>query len=88
MISSIKKKQILFEGSEAKKPYQKRALKLLESSVLRERMMGFALLTTCFRLISPEIKDYIRRKWEQEANIKKVKKEFVGYCSKVFLHGY
>ena len=65
-------------------PHQKRALMMLESSEIRVRMMGYALLTTCFHLCSSETKQYIRKKWKQEIIDKKIKKTFIDFCEKIF----
>lgn len=67
-----------------KNTHQKRALKLIESDNQRERLMGFALLSTCFHLCEPEIQDHVEKKWKQEKNLSVVKKEFVSFCSDKF----
>lgn len=65
-------------------PHQKRALVMLENVDIQVRMMGYALLTTCFHLCSPEIKQYVCKKWKQEVIGKKFKKNFIDYCEKIF----
>ena len=65
-------------------PHQKRALVMLESSDIQVRMMGYALLTTCFHLCSSETKKYVYKKWKQEEVCKKFKKAFIDYCEKIF----
>jgi hypothetical protein len=64
--------------------YQKRALKLIDSNNQRERMMGFALISTCFHLCELEIQNHVENKWKQEKDLGDLKKEFVSFCSDKF----
>jgi hypothetical protein len=84
MISSAKKRQFQYKKLDYKLPYQERALQLLESSERRSRMMGFALLTTCYHYCNQKTQDFIRKKWVQETNLKKIRKKFIEYCEEVF----
>ncbi len=86
MVSTIKAKQLILDDLDVKLPHQKRALLLLESDILRERMKGYALLTTCYHMCSSDIREHIRRKWKGEKDLKGIKKAFIDYCKKIF-HG-
>ncbi len=82
---STKRRQIQFLEQEEEKPlHKRRALQLLDSYKIRERLKGYALLTTCFHLCSTETKDYIRKKWKQETELNKTRKGFINYCTKIF----
>jgi hypothetical protein len=65
-------------------PHLGRALNLLDSQTLRNRMMGYALVTTCYHLCPEEVREFIREKWKNEEVTKGVKKEFVEYCINKF----
>lgn len=84
MIVTTETNQVLQNMSEVKNPHQKRALKLIGSSNQRERMIGFALISTCFHLCELEIQDLVEKKWKQEKNLKNLKEEFVSFCSDKF----
>jgi len=71
-----------------KPPHKRRALELIDSAKSRDRMMGYALLTTCFYYCSFETQNYICEKWKEEANLKSVKKSFINHCTKIFLAHY
>ena len=83
MISTREKKQNPIE-LQNKHPHLGRALNLLDSQTIRERMMGYALVTTCFHFFSEEVREFIREKWKNEEITKGIKKEFVEYCIKKF----
>jgi len=85
MVSAISTKQLVLDELKFILPHQKRALLLLESDIIRERMKGYALLTTCFRMSSPDIQNHIRSKWKEEKNLKDIKKAFIAYCEQTFL---
>jgi len=85
MVSTISAKQLVLDELKFILPHQKRALLLLESDIIRERMKGYALLTTCFRMSSPDIQNHIRNKWKEEKGLKDIKKAFIGYCEQTFL---
>ncbi len=85
MVSTTSTKQLVLDESKFLLPHQKRALFLLESDIIRERMKGYALLTTCFRMSSPDIQNHIRDKWKEEKDLKDIKKAFIGYCEQTFL---
>ena len=53
--------------------HKKRALQLIDSTRTKERMRGYALLTTCFYYCSFETQNYIREKWNAETKLKKMK---------------
>ena len=84
MIITTETDQIYTKESEAKNPHQKRALILIESDNLRQRLMGFALISTCFHLCDPETQEYVEKKWKQEKNLKEIKREFVDFCTTKF----
>ncbi len=84
MVTIAKVKQDHKVSLEARIPYESRALKLLESTELRERMKGYALLTTCFHLCSPEIRNYTKSKWNGEKNLQPLDKDFLNHCKKIF----
>jgi len=84
MIVTTETNQVLQNISEAKNPHQKRALRLIDSSNQRERMIGFALISTCFHLCELEIQEHVEKKWKQEKGLKDLKKEFVSFCSDKF----
>jgi len=84
MITIAKEKYDYQVKQEARIPHEKRALNLLESSEIRERMMGYALLTTCYRLCSPDIRDYIKTKWNKEKDLNIFNKAFLNHCRKIF----
>ncbi|MCE7740058.1 MAG: hypothetical protein GPJ50_11830 [Candidatus Heimdallarchaeota archaeon] len=85
MVSTISTKQLVLDELKFILPHQKRALLLLESNIIRERMKGYALLTTCFRMSSPDIQNHIRNKWKEEKDLKDIKKAFIVYCEQTFL---
>lgn len=85
MVSTISTKQLVLDELKFILPHQKRALLLLESDIIRERMKGYALLTTCFRMSSPDIQNHIRNKWKEEKDLKDIKKAFIAYCEQTFL---
>jgi len=85
MVSTISTKQLVFDELKLILPHQKRALLLLKSDIIRERMKGYALLTTCFQMSSPDIQNYIRNKWKEEKDLKDLKKAFIVYCEQTFL---
>ena len=76
--------QIQLIAQDDKPLHKKRALQLIDSIKTRDRMMGYALLTTCFYYCSFETQNYIREKWKQESNLKKIKKSFLNHCTKIF----
>ncbi|MHA1198454.1 MAG: hypothetical protein ACTSQF_03785 [Candidatus Heimdallarchaeaceae archaeon] len=84
MIVTTETEQVVYNEFQVRNPHQKRALKLIESDNLRERMMGFALVSTCFHLCELEIQDFIEKKWKLEKNLVEIKKEFVSFCSDKF----
>lgn len=84
MITTGKKRKHNSTELHDKYPHLSRALNLLESQKIQERMMGYALVTTCFHLCPKEVKDFIRKKWDLEEVTKGIKKEFVEYCVKKF----
>ncbi len=84
MIVTTEKEQLLHNESEVKNPHQQRALEFLESNSQRKRMMGFALISTCFHLCDLETQDYVEKKWKLEKNLDEIKKEFVSFCSDKF----
>ena len=88
MITIAKEKYNFQELQEARIPHEKRASKLLESSEIRERMIGYALLTTCYHLCSPYIRDYIKKKWNKEKDLDIFDKAFLNHCRKTFSAGY
>ncbi len=66
-------------------PHLGRALDLLDSQTIRDRMMGYALVTTCFHLCPEEVREFIHEKWKNEELVKgRIKKEFIEYCIKKF----
>lgn len=67
-----------------KYPHLGRALNLLDSQTIRDRMMGYALITTCFHLCPEEVREFIHEKWKNEELVKGIRKEFVEYCIKKF----
>ena len=85
MVSTISTKQLVLDELKFILPHQKRALLLLETDIIRERMKGYALLTTCFRMSSPDIQNHIRNKWKEEKDLKDIKKAFIEYCEQTFL---
>lgn len=85
MVSTISTKQLVLDELKFILPHQKRALLLLEADIIRERMKGYALLTTCFRMSSPDIQNHIRNKWKEEKDLKDIKKAFIEYCEQTFL---
>lgn len=85
MVSTTSTKQLVLDELKFILPHQKRALLLLESNIIRERMKGYALLTTCFRMSSPDIQNHIRNKWKEEKDLKDIKKAFIVYCEQTFL---
>jgi hypothetical protein len=85
MVSTTRAKQLILDDLDVKLPHQKRALLLLESDVIRERMKGYALLTTCFHMCSTDVQDHIRNKWKKEKDLKGIKKAFINYCKTTFL---
>lgn len=84
MVSTIRPKQQIFDELDIRLPHQKRALILLESEIIKERMKGYALLTTCFQICSSDIRDYIREKWKNEKDLKNIGREFIQYCKEKF----
>ena len=84
MILTTETEQVLHNEIKVRNPHQQRALKLLESDNLRERLMGFALVSTCFHLCDPETQNHIEKKWKLEKNLDEVKKDFVSFCSEKF----
>jgi len=86
MISSAKKRQFQYKKLDYNLPHQERALQLLESPEMRKRMMGFALLTTCYNYCNQKTQSFIRKKWSQETDFKKIRKKFIKYCEEVFSH--
>ena len=65
-------------------PHLRRALNLLDSQLMRDRMMGYALVTTCFHLCPEEVRKYVHLRWKKEEKVRGLKKEFVEYCAKKF----
>ena len=88
MVLATRLKQIQSIVQEDKPLYKKRALQLIDSKRRRDRMMGYALLTTCFHYCSLETQNYIRGKWKEENNLNKIKKNFIDHCAKIFLEHY
>ncbi len=84
MVSTTRAKQHILDDLDVRLPHQKRALILLESDIIRERLKGYALLTTCFHMCSSDIRDHIRNKWKMEKDLKGIKKAFINYCVKIF----
>ncbi len=84
MIVTTETDQVFYEESEVINPHQKRALKLIDSDNLRERMMGFALISTCFHLCGLEIQEHTEKKWKQEKDLNEIGKEFVDFCTDKF----
>ena len=84
MVSTISTKQLVLDELKFILPHQKRALLLLESDIIRERMKGYALLTTCFRMSSHDIQNHIRNRWKEEKDLKDIKKAFIEYCEQTF----
>lgn len=84
MIVTTETDQVQLKESDIKNPHQKRALHLIDSDNQRERMMGFALISTCFHLCELEVQDLVEQKWKEEKNLKEIKKEFVDFCSDKF----
>lgn len=69
---------------QSKYPHLGRALDLICSETIRERMMGYALITTCYHLCPEEVRGFILDRWKNEEVKKGIKKEFVEYCIKRF----
>ena len=84
MIVTTETEQVLQSEAITKNSHQKRALRLIESDNQRERLMGFALISTCFHLCEHDIQDHVEKKWNKEKNLSDVKKEFVSFCSDKF----
>ena len=84
MIVTTETDQVLQNETCTKNTHQKRALRLIESDIRRERLMGFALISTCFHLCELELQDHVEKKWKQEKDLNDVKKEFVSFCSDKF----
>ena len=77
MISSEKIRQFQYKKLDSNLPHQERALQLLESPEMRKRMMGFALLTTCYHYCNQKTQNFIRKKWKEETEFKKIRKKFI-----------
>ncbi len=88
MAISTRTGQIQLIIQDNKPLHKRRALNLIESTKIKDRMMGYALLTTCFYYCSYDTQNYIRKKWKEETNLKKMKKSFLNHCSKIFLQHY
>ena len=84
MAISRKNKVQYIINLEDRYPHLKRALQLLKSSMIHDRMIGYALLTTCFHLCPEEVQEHVREKWRKEIIKEGVKKDFSKYCEKKF----
>ena len=84
MISSTEKKLEHPKELEEKYPQYKHPLSLLESKEVRTRMKGYALFTVKFTQCPVEIREYVRQKWSQEKNVKRIKKAFLKHCENIF----
>jgi len=67
-----------------KYPHLGRTLNPLDSQTICDRMMGDALVTTCFHLCPEEVREFIHEKWKNEKVAKGIKKDFVKYYIKKF----
>ncbi|MHA1303893.1 MAG: hypothetical protein ACTSQE_12820 [Candidatus Heimdallarchaeaceae archaeon] len=66
MITTDKKSDLFKLKVDKAEGYLHRALQLIDSNDEHERMKGYSLVYARFDLLSPEVRNYIRKRWAEE----------------------